>query len=114
MLGVKDFIGTWETKEFHGCVGNDHGIIVFHVSGKGMATLWKKELPNTTTFSEGKLEIVDKGGGSFSIIIDGHAIRSDFLMLEANFYDPLSTPSFISEIPDNGKRYFEKLVKKEK
>lgn len=109
MLDLSDFIGVWRTQEFPGCVDNSQGTITMHVSSSGKATLWKLQGSASTTFSEGQLEIVDNQDGSFEINIDGNAIDDIFLTISGNLYIPNPSPSFISKIPNHGKKYFEKL-----
>lgn len=109
MLDVDDFIGTWRTMDFPGCVSNDQGIITFHVSSTGIATLWKLQGRNTETFTSGQLAINNIGDGSFDIRIDGDAIDDVFLTIPGSMYIPNPSPSFISEIPNHGRRYFERI-----
>ena len=112
MINLKEFIGTWRTTNFPGCVGNDEGIITLHVSGSGIATLWKKEGKKSTTFSEGKLEVVDNNDGSFDLVINGQAVDVVYRSINGNLYTPVPPPpSFVCIIPNHGKRYFQKLGK---
>ncbi|NAY93382.1 hypothetical protein GTQ34_15840 [Muricauda sp. JGD-17] len=109
MLTIDDFIGTWRTVNFPGYVGNDENIITLHVSGAGLATLWKQEGQQTIIFAEGSLEIIDNNDGSFDLAIEGQAINQVYSSICGNLFIPNPSPSFISEIPEHGRRYFEKL-----
>jgi len=109
MLDLNDFIGTWRTVNFPGYIGNEENIITFHVSSSGIATLWKQAGQESTTFTEGKLEIEDNNDGSFNLTIDGQDVDNVFRSISGNLFIPNPTPSFVSEIPEHGRRYFEKL-----
>tara|TARA_R110000765_G_scaffold341862_1_gene431981 strand:- start:288 stop:620 length:333 start_codon:yes stop_codon:yes gene_type:complete len=109
MLETFDFIGTWRTVNFPGYVGNDENTITLHVSSSGIATLWKQVGQQTITFSEGNLEIIDNNDGSFDLTIDGQAIDEVYRSISGNLFMPNPPPSFVSEIPEHGRRYFEKL-----
>ena len=109
MPELKDFIGTWKTTDFPGYVGNGQNTITLYVSKMGIATLWKLEGNQSTIFSEGDLEINDNKDGSFDLTINGHAIDKAYRSISGNLFFPNPPPSFVSEIPEHGKRYFEKL-----
>ncbi|WP_350289032.1 hypothetical protein [uncultured Croceitalea sp.] len=109
MLDLNDFIGTWRTVNFPGYIGNEENIITFHVSSSGIATLWKQAGQETTTFAEGNLVIEDNNDGSFNLIINGQAVDEVYSSIFGNLYISNPSPSFISEIPEHGNRYFEKL-----
>ncbi|BFP43223.1 hypothetical protein FGF1_40680 [Flavobacteriaceae bacterium GF1] len=110
MLEVENFIGTWRTVDFPGCVGNNHGVITLYVSNTGIATLWRMEGQQPAqTFCNGQLVIEDNEDGTFNIRINGEAIDDEYLNIQSSTYIPNSSPSFISEIPHHGRRYFEKL-----
>lgn len=106
MLQLNDFIGTWRTIRFPNYVGNEENTITFHVSARGIATLWKQERGETTTFSEGILEINDNGDGSFDLAINGQAMDDIYRSIPGNLFISNPSPSFVSEIPEHGRRYF--------